>query len=89
MMSTVTTLTHPTPRKSSPVDCNLVVAKLDPAAIPTDIADIDIEVISKEDFDMEGVQVIATGTPVPDQEIATISSKSIESEEATPIVKYR
>ena len=47
MMSTVTTLTHPTLRKSSPGDCNLVVTKLDPAAIPTDISDIDIEVISK------------------------------------------
>ena len=81
MMSTATTLTHPTPRKSSPGDCNFVVAKLDPAAIPTDIADIDIEVISKEDFDMEGVQVLATGAPVPE---------SIESEEeATPIVEVQ
>ena len=55
IMSTVTTLTHPTPRKSSPGDCNFVVTKLNPAAIPTDIAYIDIEVISKEDFDMERV----------------------------------
>ena len=37
IMSTVTTLTHPTPRKSSPGDCNFVVTKLNPAAIVTNL----------------------------------------------------